>query len=639
MKYLQEKIFIVLFSLFPRQHLKMSYRGGRGGRGGLYHHGNNINHSNNNFQQQGFNADQYMLENSVPIDISGWDGASMEDCVGFIQRKCKVTVRNALVDMATLYIRGYVKNQQDVNTLLSWSGVKFAGKSLKFMKVNATNNSNNGSSTGNVIEALTHFLKTRYQPEMKLLNLSTVKHDPTLTQLGFFASLASTSKFFTALMKVAGDMNLEVKSIDLSGNELSDLTSISIMAYTFPKLQNLSLQNNNLNRIKSFETFKRKLNFLRELILVGNPVVNISNPAEIQNVKLELMKTFPRLVVLNGETLRHEQALISNLSFPFESQQAIFFQDQEIQLIATNFITSYINLWDSNRQGLMVLYQAESQFSMQTDSAHPHTLEVSNDLRNTPAGPDFGYYLPLSRNLTKVSSVKSRLNRVGRGPEQIYKMFTQLPKTRHELVNKPELYSMECQRFPQLNAIMVTLHGSFEEVAAPDNLEAFNSSFAGPKGRMSHNNRNKKVTLTPKSFDRTLVVIPGHNGSMIVATDLLLVRPFSKFLSWNDPKNKPSSPAVSVLNPNVGTPPPHSSTPQPQPPVSVGTPLAADLPLEIKNNLTPVQQEVLVKILLETKLNLQYGVMLCEQSQWDYNQCIINFRNSVASLPQEAYIR
>lgn len=621
----------------------MSYRGGRGGRGGLYYHGNNNNSNHSNFQQQGFNADQYILENSVPIDISGWDGASMEDCIGFIQRKCKVTVRNALVDMSTHYIRGYVKNQQDVNTLLSWSGVKFAGKSLKFMKINNScgnsinNSNNNGNSTGNVIEALTQFLKSRYQPEMKLLNLSSVKHDPSLSQLGFFASLASTSKFFTALMKVAGDINLDVQSIDLSANELSDLSSLSIMAHTFPKLKNLSLQNNNLNRIKSFETFKHKLNFLRELILVGNPVVNVNNPQDIENVKLELMKTFPRLIVLNGETLRYEQALINNLTFPFELQQPIFFQDQDIQQVATNFITNYINLWDSNRQGLMVLYQAESQFSMQIDSAHPHTLEVINDLRNGPSGTDFGYYLPLSRNLTKVSSIKSRLNRVGRGPEQIYKMFTQLPKTRHELVNKPLLYSMECLRLPQLNAIMVTLHGSFEEVAAPDNLEALNSSIGGPKGRMSHHNRNKKVALSSKSFDRTLVVIPGPNGSMIVATDLLLVRPFSKILAWNDPTNKTSVPSTAV--PNVSTPPSHSATPQPQQPqVPSGTPSAADLPIEIKNNLTPIQQEVLVKILLETKLNLEYGVMLCEQSQWDYNQCIINFRNSVASLPPQAYI-
>ena len=57
-----------------------------------------------------------------------------------------------------------------------------------------------------------------------------------------------------------------------------------------------------------------------------------NDPAEIQTIKLELMKSFPRLVVLNGEILRNEQVLIANLSFPFESPETMFFQDEDSKI-------------------------------------------------------------------------------------------------------------------------------------------------------------------------------------------------------------------------------------------------------------------------------------------------------------------
>ncbi|EGW34266.1 uncharacterized protein SPAPADRAFT_59687, partial [Spathaspora passalidarum NRRL Y-27907] len=427
--------------------------------------------------------------------------------------------------------------------------------------------------------------------------------------------MSTTSKFFPALMKIANDLKLDVVSIDLSNNELNDLQTISTMATTFPKLQNLSLHNNNFQRIRVFESWKHKLNFLRELILTENPILN--NVNELQSIKLELMRSFPRLVVLNGEVLRNEQALNLNLTFPFESTQPMFFQDDNIQNIATNFITNYLKLWDSNRADLMILYQNESQFSMQLDSAHPHLIEASST-----TGTDFGYYLHNSRNLTRVSSIKARQAKLATGQEQIYKSFTQLPKTHHDLINKPEMYSMESFTYAPLNGIMIIIHGSFEETAQPDNLDSLNSSSnSGPRGRYGGGPSKKKVPLSKKSFDRTFLVIPGPNGSMIVASDILTIRPFSSTTPWNKPVQAVATPTVT---PN--------QSPAPQGPPST------ELPPEIKSRLNPVQQELLVKILLETKLNIQYGIMLCEQSNWDYNQCSINFKNSAPTLPREAFI-
>ncbi|KAI5969676.1 MEX67 [Candida margitis] len=614
----------------------MSYRGR--GRGGGY---NNNFQNRNNFGNQQQNIDAHAAANAYPIEIVGWNGASSSDCINFISRKCRIVVSNYSVDQNTGVLKGYVRNEAQANDLLNWSGVKFAGQSLRFSKGPSTISSQMGGSAtgaGNTIETITNFLKGRYQPEIKMLNLSSVKQDATLNAQGFFASMSVTSKFFPALMKIAADLKIDVESVDLSGNELNDLHAISSMTQTFPKLKNLSLQNNNLSRTKVFETWKHKLIFLRELILFNNPIVQTTNPAEIQEIKLEMMRCFPRLVILNGELLRNEQMLNANSSSPFGSQ-AMFFQDEEIRNLATNFVANYLNLWDTNRANLMVLYQNESQFSMQLDTSHPHLIEDVNSSSNI----DFGNYMPNSRNLTRISSGKARMSKLAIGTEQIYKSFQHLPKTKHNLVENPDSFSMECYKYAPLNGIVITVHGSFEETAQPEISD--NSASQGSRGGRFHSQgRNRKHELCKKSFDRTFIVLPGPNGSMVVASDLLLIRPFTREAAWTSQhlphQQGPQQPAVATGVP-VQQPPNvlQGANTQAAPAApSVPVPSLTDLPPEIKSSLQVPQQELLVKILVETKLNLQYAVMLCEQSQWDYNQSMINFKNSAASLPRDAFI-
>ena len=80
----------------------------------------------------------------------GWNGASLGECINFISRKCKVIVSNYSVDSNSGVLKGYVKNESQANTLLNWSGVKFAGQSLRFSKgvSNISNQMGGGASTG-----------------------------------------------------------------------------------------------------------------------------------------------------------------------------------------------------------------------------------------------------------------------------------------------------------------------------------------------------------------------------------------------------------------------------------------------------------------------------------------------------------
>lgn len=598
----------------------MSYRGR--GRGGFGH-------------QSNFNRND-SVNTSVEMEIFGWNGSTPGDCIAFIARKCKVNLTNYSVNTANGGLRGFVKSENEAKDLLQWSGVRFAGNPLKISRVATPTNGAFGSqpnapadtSSVNTIETLTLFIKSRYDPQSKLLNLSGVQQDPTLSAKGFFGTVSTSSKFFPALMKIAKELKLDVTSADLSNNNLADSSTISTLAHTFPRLQNLSLQNNKFNKVKAFETWKKKFNFLRELILIGNPLLNTNDANEVTSIKQEILKIFPRLIVLNGEVIRNEQVLNRNLTFPFGDPTPMFFQDSEVQSLSTNFITNFFNLWDQNRADLMVLYQNESQFSLQVDATLPHTLDSKGP-------PDFGYYLSLSRNLTRVSTAKARMGRVAQGQEQIYKLFTQLPQTRHDILTKPDNYSVECYRLTALGAICITVHGSFEETAEPTNLQNVNQNTNGGRNRHSYQ-KKQKIVLGSKSFDRTFIVIPGPNSSMILASDLLCVRVEADAEAFR--------PLSSATGPVPVAPVPSQQVPQTVAPTQglFGTPpptgvSVAGLPAELKANLNQAQQEFLVKIISETKLTMQYALMLCQQSNWDYQQCIVNFKNSAPSLPADAF--
>lgn len=574
-------------------------------------------------------------QTEVEVNILGWNGSTPGECINFIARKCKITVTNYSVDNQSGILKGKVSSEQQANNLLQWSGVRFAGQPLKITRASSSGmglnpQNNSGESAMDTLKA---FLKSRYNPEIKLLNLSGVQQDQTLVSRGYFGTASTSSKIFPALMTVAGELGLEVHSADLSNNNLNDLSNVSTLAQAFPNLINLSLQNNNIARLKTFDVWKKKLCFLRELIVIGNPFLSNANSNDAMNTKQELMKCFPRLVVLNGEVVRNEQVLNSFLKFAFDLPQSMFFQDSEVQSISAGFASNFINLWDTDRAGIMGLYQNESQFSLQVDSSLPH---------NTDNHADFGYYLSQSRNLTKVLSVKAKEGKVHVGPNLIFKAFMQLPSSRHDLMTKPENYSMEAYRLPQMGAICITMHGSFTETDAPKSTD--NSGQHG-RSRNGHG-RKSKFVLGTKSFDRTFIVIPGPNNSMIVASDLMCVR------GQADPevfKTKAlvasaSAPAPTPVPNALNTPLPHTMVPgsasqiNPQPPSNPGSLGATpDLPMEIKSQLNAPQQELLVRVLLETKLTIQYGLMLCEQSNWDYQLCTVNFKNSAASLPKEAF--
>ncbi|AJV92823.1 Mex67p [Saccharomyces cerevisiae YJM1400] len=585
-------------------------------------------------------AQQQMQQNRIKISVRNWQNATMNDLINFISRNARVAVFDAHVE-GPLVI-GYVNSKAEAESLMKWNGVRFAGSNLKFELLD-----NNGASAGtsDTISFLRGVLLKRYDPQTKLLNLGALHSDPELIQKGVFSSISTQSKMFPAMMKLAStEKSLIVESVNLADNQLKDISAISTLAQTFPNLKNLCLANNQIFRFRSLEVWKNKFKDLRELLMTNNPITTD------KLYRTEMLRLFPKLVVLDNVIVRDEQKLQSVYSLPMKIQQ-FFFENDALGQSSTDFATNFLNLWDNNREQLLNLYSPQSQFSVSVDSTIPPSTVTDSD--QTPA---FGYYMSSSRNISKVSSEKSIQQRLSIGQESINSIFKTLPKTKHHLQEQPNEYSMETISYPQINGFVITLHGFFEETGKPElesNKKTGKNNYQKNR-RYNHGyNSTSNNKLSKKSFDRTWVIVP-MNNSVIIASDLLTVRAYSTG-AWKtasiaiaQPPQQQASvlPQVASMNPNITTPP------QPQPSVVPGgmsipgAPQGAivmaptlQLPPDVQSRLNPVQLELLNKLHLETKLNAEYTFMLAEQSNWNYEVAIKGFQSSMNGIPREAFVQ
>ncbi|CAD6648825.1 HN1_G0022640.mRNA.1.CDS.1 [Saccharomyces cerevisiae] len=585
-------------------------------------------------------AQQQMQQNRIKISVRNWQNATMNDLINFISRNARVAVFDAHVE-GPLVI-GYVNSKAEAESLMKWNGVRFAGSNLKFELLD-----NNGASAGtsDTISFLRGVLLKRYDPQTKLLNLGALHSDPELIQKGVFSSISTQSKMFPAMMKLAStEKSLIVESVNLADNQLKDISAISTLAQTFPNLKNLCLANNQIFRFRSLEVWKNKFKDLRELLMTNNPITTD------KLYRTEMLRLFPKLVVLDNVIVRDEQKLQSVYSLPMKIQQ-FFFENDALGQSSTDFATNFLNLWDNNREQLLNLYSPQSQFSVSVDSTIPPSTVTDSD--QTPA---FGYYMSSSRNISKVSSEKSIQQRLSIGQESINSIFKTLPKTKHHLQEQPNEYSMETISYPQINGFVITLHGFFEETGKPElesNKKTGKNNYQKNR-RYNHGyNSTSNNKLSKKSFDRTWVIVP-MNNSVIIASDLLTVRAYSTgawktaSIAITQPPQQQASvlPQVASMNPNITTPP------QPQPSVVPGgmsipgAPQGAmvmaptlQLPPDVQSRLNPVQLELLNKLHLETKLNAEYTFMLAEQSNWNYEVAIKGFQSSMNGIPREAFVQ
>jgi nuclear RNA export factor len=200
----------------------------------------------------------------------------------------------------------------DITTFLRLDGYEFARSKITVTRGKDTSNQRPKSpeATNEVRELLKGILSVRYNPETKLLDLSALAQDPKLLELGVVNASSSTqSKFFPAMMKICDDIfqtpqakQEAVVSISLARNDLTNLKWVTSMAPTFPDILNLDLSGNQLPDLSSLAFWTRKLKRLDHLVLTGNPLEQ-----SVPNFNIEVAKLFPSLRTLNGIRIRSDE--------------------------------------------------------------------------------------------------------------------------------------------------------------------------------------------------------------------------------------------------------------------------------------------------------------------------------------------
>lgn len=551
------------------------------------------------------------MSQKVKVAVLNWQNGSKRDLLQVILRNTGIMVVDSHEEGSMLV--GYVADSVQAQKLVNWNGAKFAGRTLKFSQLKET--------ASRTTELLQTVILQRYDPQNKMLDLSNLFDDPILLGNGLLSSVATKTRTFPALLKIASEQtSIVIESINFANNRLKDITLLSTLPQYFPHLKNLCLANNQLNRTQVLENWGNKFLNLQELLMINNSMV------KYYNYKNEILKIFPKLIVLDNVMVRDPVKLNQIYKFPCKLQQ-FFTENDSLGNIATQFITNFLNIWDSNnRSQLTNLYTSETQFSLVVDSNIP-----SNTILKADTNPAFGFYIPFSRNRLRVSHENTLQQRLARGPQEIINLFNKLPLSKHNHLERPADFKMESIMYPRLNGFAVILHGSFEEIGKPIQIDdkSLNSRIVTTSQRSrryassyskSSANSLSNTKLSRKSFDRFFTIIP-MNDTFIIASEIFTIRAYTPRSWCTEKENKP----IEVIPAQTAA--------------SLGTvqPSTLDIPLDVQQGLTTLQIEVLRRIHQTTKLNLQYSMILAEQSNWNYDLCIQNFQNNANNLPQDAF--
>jgi nuclear RNA export factor len=458
--------------------------------------------------------------------------------------------------------------------------------------------------TLNVKEQFKAILASRYDGNLKLLNLAALAQDPALVEMGLGAFDGKTaSKLFPAMMVVCDSMFATwqekrdaIVSVSLANNGIDNVRHVTTLAQTFPNLKNLDLSANNLTDLKSIENWRWKFRHLENLVLTNNPITT-----QEPNFNLEVMRWYPKLQILNGIQVRtpgQVAATVEAANSPIPISGSDF---RDVGQVGENFIRQFFTNYDHDRPTLLAnYYDSQSLFSMAINMTAPR------DREHSVAIPPWAPYTKHSRNLVKLTHPGPRFNRRYKGIQAIQSTWSDFPATRHpDLLTQTDKYILECHPLPGLpdpagqsprgvDGLSITVHGEFEE---------YNPS---------------ATDKALRSFSRTFVLGPGGPGGppIKVISDMLCLRAYSPLAVPS--AARPPTPQLQIAQP----------APQLQ--------LAQTAHVE----LSPEQQkEAITNQLMEkTGMTSEYAQMCLNETGWDIEKAYGAFKASKANLPPVAFI-
>ncbi|KAJ6468355.1 hypothetical protein C8R45DRAFT_1018431 [Mycena sanguinolenta] len=476
------------------------------------------------------------------------------------------------------------------------------------------------SSKKGTVDHLNEFVKKRYDPQTKCLNLDSMADDELLRKHNLPAPGlgGGSAREAGVIFKLASRLKPPVETLSLSNNGLSGQHLTYLDKY-LPRIVNLSLQNNNLRMWKDLDPIssrREKLVHLRELVLLGNPIREqeyINGNAD--RYKREVARRFSSLELIDQEAIAKisfdvapSDATAGTVkppdatTFPFQMGPS-FIDGVDPSLVST-FLSRFFPAFDTQRPSLSDVYAPNSTFSFSANTSIPARARIqgiqhSSEMPNQRKLDWKPWIEGGSRNLHRLSGERT-ISALHIGGQDIVQVLVKLPLTKHDILSAPEHFCVDS--FLAGVGLLVIVHGQFIEAPSQG----------------------------VRSFDRTFMLAPAPEGSraklngwdVVILSDQWTVRGYSRPEAW--------APGPLLVQATL------ESNPLPTQRQLNSFPAEQQALL---NSVPEPQRPLVVSVCAQTGLNIKYSLDCLNGNAWDVARAVVNFNQVKATLPPDAFLR
>ncbi|KAH7884498.1 hypothetical protein F5I97DRAFT_1812991 [Phlebopus sp. FC_14] len=473
------------------------------------------------------------------------------------------------------------------------------------------------------IDVWREFVNRRYSSETRFLNLESMADDQELGKHGLLPPgvPGSSSKEAQVIFKLASQLKPTIQTISLANNNIGSGQMLSTLAHYLPQLANLSLQNNNLRvwRDIDYISGKRgKLEHLRELILLGNPLreIEVKN-GRADNYKSAIARRFTSLVMLDqqaiatiafdapGPSAPASEKRPTATTFPYEMKPS-FITGVENTVIS-NFLVRFFPLFDNQRAALLDVYHPSATFSFSVNTTIPARARIQglHTSREFPNQRKLDWSVWLnggSRNLNRLggSGAEKAVSTLHLGSEAAIRAMSALPKTQHEISGSSEKFCIDAWPVGQGEnlKLFISLHGQFIE----------------------------EPSQGIRSFDRAFILMPSAPGSraklngwdVTILSDQWSIRSYSSHEAWRPGRMRVQAGEQLAQQASVAMPP------------------QAQLQ-EALSTFSEPQRSLIAQVCERTGLNVKFAVDCLQNNSWNLDSAIANFEQVKGVLSRDAF--
>ncbi|KAI8582672.1 hypothetical protein K450DRAFT_226374 [Umbelopsis ramanniana AG] len=548
------------------------------------------------------------------------------------------------------------------------------------------NQPNKQQSSYSSLDNIQRFLQQRWNAEQKFLNLDKMGLDPLYKRVMH----ASTNDVRPAMFKLASETLGDIVTVSLSSNRLRSTQPISALAEYLPNVQNLSLQDNNISTYNDLEPLVGKFNNLHELLLNDNPIKtrDIERNGNDVQYRSEVTRRFPTLRMLDGAPVAQAiqfdiqaadlEATEQQARLPASVKEGFFDQDSS-RMAANDFLGSFFPTFDGNRAALYDLYDENAMFSVSVNAGLPkHRQKPGGPFVNSGAPTD---WRDISRNLTKVKSLKRRLDCLYYGSAAIIQLLTTMPPTVHDLTRADNFVTDAWQMngFSGYPAVLfIKVHGEFRDgVAGNSTKYSFDRVFivgpATPGSRAQAAGWNYVILSDQwhiREYSTNHAFQPEPDVPLPAFGQPAQAHPFPQAQTFAPPpapqtfgSAQQQAPPLQIPQPQQSfasphhfnstiapqpqhtfpqqsfTPPSVQSTPPPAPPPTPQVVAPTPPPSERPPGLSDQQHGNVLMLKQQTGLNYSFALQCLADNDWSMTNALESFERlkNINAIPPEAY--